>query len=51
MVATLQVLQMKFGVLQFRGESLGFLLQLLDVSLRLFIVSLQVSDLQHIQQI
>lgn len=45
MVAALLALQVKFGVLQFSGQSLGFLLQLLDVSLGLLIIGLQVADL------
>ena len=45
MIAALLALQMKFGVLQFRSQALCFLLQLLDVSLRLFIIGLQVTYL------
>lgn len=45
-VAALLALQVKFSVLQFRRQSLCFLLQLLDVSLRLLVVSLQVADLR-----
>ncbi|TNN80786.1 hypothetical protein EYF80_009020 [Liparis tanakae] len=44
-VAALLALQVKFGVLQFRCESLGFLLQLLDVSLGLVVIGLHVADL------
>lgn len=45
-VAALLALQVKFGVLQFSSQSLGFLLQLLDVSLGLLIIGLQVADLR-----
>lgn len=45
MVAALLTLQVKFSVLQLSCQSLGFLLQLLDISLRLLIISLQVTDL------
>lgn len=45
MVAALLTLQVKFGVLQLGRKSLRFLLQLLDVSLGLFVIGLQVADL------
>ena len=45
MVAALLAFQVKFGVLQFRRQALGFLLQLLDVSLGLLVICLQVADL------
>lgn len=47
MVAALQALQVKLGVLQLRRHFLALLLQLLHRALHILIICLQISQLQH----